>query len=52
MNVNEDLLSEKNLLSSKNENCIITINYKQHPLLKLPISFYISANLLCMCPFN
>lgn len=34
MNVNEDLLSD---MSSKNKNCIITINYKQQFLLKLPI---------------
>lgn len=34
MNVNEDLLSD---MSSKNKNFIITINYKQQFLLKLPI---------------
>lgn len=36
MSVNEDLLSE---LSSKNTLSIISINYKQQPLLKIPISF-------------
>lgn len=42
MNVNEDLLSD---MSSKNKNFIITINYKQQFLLKLPI---LSKALTCV----